>query len=406
MSPIQIGVADTGGGITSPWHPYELAENPFPPTGVDADVNFEDHQHGQIRQINKWLGDTVDVRARMWSPLVLKGSVGVGKTHVLRGIERVLTGFREETTGRTVHVTRHTVPGISSRSLLLSSILAEGLRAPHSSSANQDPIAEFPLLQAALSHLDEDGVAALPPVSPLRGPLKRILAEKTPGGRAQLESALHSWLGRRDVPRAVLERLGVRGKLEGEGEAVRAYAHVARLARASIGLAAWVVLLDQIEDLWRRNEVTPAKRARFLTDLRTLIDEGLDGSPVAVVLAWNTDVVQDGQRRSVDISNPLRTEYVALWTRLPEAIDIPPLPREHVLPFALAYIDAARLHFRAAGGVAAPGVRPPSLESALRTRLSDVLKRVPDFGKLPDGSVVERAWLAALHDWAEEHVSG
>lgn len=409
MSPIRIQSSIPRSPSRSPWARLGLAVNPFPATGIDTDVDYEDHQREQIDKINTWLTTAVDASTQRWTPMVLKGSIGVGKTHVLRRMEREIREFQEKELSQLnpsaiVTVSRHSVPGISSKSLLLSSILAEGLRTTILSANSEADDSEFPILHRSLSQLTPAVIKELPSNSPLRVPLRRICKESDKSRREELHGAFESWLARREIPRAFIERLGVTGKLEAEGEAIRAYAHVALLARKTVGLRAWVLLIDQLEDLWRKNEVTPAKRARFLTDLRMLVDEALEGAPIAIVLAWNTDVVEGARRRFTDIDHPLKTEYVALWSRLPPAIDIPSLPREHIYAFAKAYVDSEHFHYLRTVSSENISPKPDRFLAALSADISNILKNVPDTGRLPDGTVIERAWLSTLRTWAEEYV--
>lgn len=414
MSPIQIGPPVPNPERQSPWSAYGLLDNPFPTSGVNTVADYEEHQKEQVAHINEWLASVVKAETKRWAPLVLKGSVGVGKTHVLRRIERVLVDYRDKVLARTdspatLAVSSHTLPGISSRSLLLSNILQEGLRAGLDGAEPDVDRADFPLLRASLRRLFENPgfEYRIPSTSPIFVPLQSLRKERQPAKRDELTRAFISWIARRDVPRSMLERLGVRGRLEGEGESVRAYAHVALLAHQCVGLRAWVILLDQIEDLWRANEVTPVKRARFLTDLRTLIDEALLGAPIAVVLAWNTDVVEGTRRRPAEVENPLKTEYVALWSRLPSPLDVPPLPPEHVLPFASAYVNVAHQAYIAANKDSIASLpHPGSFTTALTKDLSELVRKVPDYGRLPDGSVIERMWLRTLREWADKFVLG
>ncbi|WP_156040797.1 hypothetical protein [Chondromyces apiculatus] len=92
--------------------------------------------------------------------------------------------------------------------------------------------------------------------------------------------------------------------------------------------------MDQLEDLWRVGVISPGRRARFLTDLRSLIDLGLEGAPIAVLLAWNTEVTMGEDK--------LESEYQALWRRLGDPIDLPGLEAKDVWPFATEYLEHAQ----------------------------------------------------------------
>src|ERR1039457_5672363 len=79
----------------SPWRQFGLLGNPFPPSGVATDVDYDQHQPDQIEEIVSWLNKSVDPGAQQWSPLAISGSIGVGKTHVLSKMERACGDYRE-----------------------------------------------------------------------------------------------------------------------------------------------------------------------------------------------------------------------------------------------------------------------------------------------------------------------
>ena len=77
----------------SPWRQFGFLENPFPASGVATDVDYDAHQPDEILDINSWLTKSVEPKAKQWSPLAISGSIGVGKTHVLRKMERACTSI-------------------------------------------------------------------------------------------------------------------------------------------------------------------------------------------------------------------------------------------------------------------------------------------------------------------------
>jgi hypothetical protein len=400
VNPIKIAPPAPRG--RSRWAKYGLDANPFPGSGVATNVDYDAYLGPQLERVNNWLAESVSSGAAERRPLLLKGSIGVGKTHILRRIERAVSSYAGQFSSEqgTAAATYHIVTGAGAKSLLLSNLLLEGLHASPPALALGRQDAEFPLVDALFRRLRTsaqlgDVWDALPSSSPLRSPLRRILTEVDSSRRSALELDFMSWLARREFPRAAAERLGVSGRLEGEGEAVRAFAHVCRLSARVLKLRAWVVLIDQLEDLWREHATTPLRRARFLTDLRTLIDEALEGAPVAIVIAWNTEVALPQGRRAVpDIERRLRDEYVALASRLTAPVDLPMLPSEHAYPFAAKYVEAA-----------------PASDTRARAKLLAQLKtdqqkiiRGMQQGRTEAGQLVQRAWLDALRGWADELV--
>lgn len=388
----------------SRWEALGFAMNPFPESGVATGVDYNEHQKEEIHAINAWLGRTVDPKATQWRPLLIKGSIGVGKTHVLRRIERVIENSSKHATPSKVGVSYHIVTGLGVRNLLLSNLLLEALQATLPGQEESREEGELPLVHKILGALRESReqdpekhpLKALSRTSPLRAPLKKILLDSN---QDEVEQLFSSWLMRRDLTRAALERIGARGRLEGEGEAVRAYAHVFRLAHTTLGFQVWIMLLDQIEDLWNNKEVTPLKRARFLTDLRTLVDEGLEGAPIVPVLAWNTEVSIAGKVSAIDVEEKVASEYRALSARLPKPVDLPMLLiSEHAYNFAVSYIEAV--------GSGRTDSKTQML-AALEQDQSAILGRVPERGNGRIGDRVnQRAWLDALREWAEEPAAG
>ena len=130
-------------------------------------------------------------------------------------------------------------------------------------------------------------------------------------------------------------KLGLYGVLEGEGQAIRAIGDLLRLARAANIVRVWFVMIDQLEELWREGVITPSRRARFLTDVRLLVDQALEGAPIAVLLAWNTTT---NAPQSDDTSEHMQRDYLALWQRLGDPVDLPLLRKSDICPFAEAYL--------------------------------------------------------------------
>lgn len=141
-----------------------------------------------------------------------------------------------------------------------------------------------------------------------------------------------------------------------------------------------------------------------MTDLRTLVDEALEGSPVAVTLAWNTEVLIGGSRVAEDVEDRLRRDYLAMFSRISNVVHISTLPHEHLLPFALAYVEHANLAFRADRGASRVGEAGDvkKFEARLEHDLGKIESGIPSWGRRPnDRSVVARAWLDALREWAD-----
>lgn len=369
--------------------------------GIATSVDYNEHQIDEIHRISAWLDEKMMDDKQQFGPLLIKGSIGVGKTHVLRRIERVVTETGARLAPGKMGASYHTITGLGAKNLTLSLLILEALRTAPAGTDDSSQGVELPLVGEIYRALREsDGTSslnALPRTSPLRAPFGKIV--NTPPDsdtRTQREHDVTSWLTRRDVPKATLARIGVSGRLEGEGEAIRAYTHLFRLAREVLQFHAWIMLIDQVEDLWRSSEITPVKRARFLTDLRTLVDECLEGAPIPVILAWNTQVIAPGRVEETQVEDKFQAEYRSLYSRLPHPIDLPMLPiQEHAYEFAQLYVEAADGSAKKAKFLAE---LRDDFEKILDTITSTAEGRVGD-------RVNQRAWLRALRAWADESVN-
>ena len=414
MSPISITVSDIGNAHHSnPWTKLGLTKNPFPPSGVAEDVDYEAHQPEVERKINQWLSRSLDKNAAQWAPLAISGSIGVGKTHVLRRIERACIEFRNSSgLGHRVMVSSHTLTNAGMKNLQLGSLLRESLGQSVPDIGSRPSSSALPFVDVCVDQLFvtkqiENIDSILPSPSPLLAPLKRIAAEKTGFGRATATSLLAAWIGQRNLTSVQMERIGVQGKLETEGQLIRVFAHLCLLAQKAFDLRAWVLMLDQLEDLWRRDLTSPLRRTRFLTDLRTLIDEGMEGAPIAIVLAWNTEVALTTGRAQESVESRLRHDYLALFSRVQDVVKIPPLPQTHALPFALAYVEVEQRRFEIESKLSHATIAQmqEKFTRALRESADSILAEVANHGETPDRALIARGWLDALRAWADRYIT-
>ena len=61
MTRIAIGNIPTPSA--SPWNQFGFLENPFPASGVAANVNYDIHQPEVVAMLNAWLTKSVDQNA-------------------------------------------------------------------------------------------------------------------------------------------------------------------------------------------------------------------------------------------------------------------------------------------------------------------------------------------------------
>jgi hypothetical protein len=342
VKPFHLGArAGVDDDVGDPFAAAGYASNPFPEPGLDTGALYVDHMPGQVRRVDAWVTDVLVSTQldRLTSgpvrPLAIRGSIGVGKTHLLKTLESDLSN-RDR-----VAVVRKNLPEDGMDRLLLATLLLGSL--PHG-----DVDVDLPKVPSALPLLDRivavarSGAAARGVHEALDGlvgslvapPLLRILREQDRTREADLRAWLSRWLLRGHTTPIQRSKLGLARPLEGEGQAIRAVADLMRVARAAHQVQAWFVLVDQLEDLWRTGVIGPGRRARFLTDVRSLVDLGQEGAPIAVLLAWNTEVTPGEDK--------IETEYQALWRRLGDPLDLPGLQEKDLWPFAQEYLKHAQ----------------------------------------------------------------
>jgi hypothetical protein len=369
------------------WPSLSLIENPFPESGLQSNVHYTAYQEEQITDISEWTSDAIDEDATRWSPLVIKGSVGTGKTHTLTVLEKRLRELDEPT----LEVTRHVLTGSGSKYLTLGDLLIEGygsIDVRHKGRTGRS------LIRSLLSRISVSDVEKLlPSSSPIYRPLLGLASPKDRNSREERSELFSDWLGRIPLTKSDYRLLGVAGKIDSEGQLIRALAHYFKLLRKYDVVRVWIIMIDQIEDLYRKKEFTELRRARFLTDLRTLIDEGFEGAPLPLILAWNTSTDE-----SLVISDQIREEYVALFSRLKKVVDIPALPRENARAFARQFVESAHREFMTEtrttdSGQARYIVFLKALDRAVPTIL----------GKLGE-PLLPRDFLGELHDWSSKYL--
>jgi len=337
------------------WARLGLTQNPFPESGVLGAAIYTDHMPDVFGKVTRWLGEVVNAPVGgPRGPFALEGTIGAGKTHLLAQIERDVN----ELNNLGIVVIRENLVNAGGGRLLLSTLFGSNLR----------------LGEIAAAALEDTGLPealeALPSASPIRFPL----------GSGPSAETLALWLRGSPLTRRQLQSIGGR-TLDGEGERLRAVIHLLRVS-ATLGQTKLVLfLLDQLEDLERKEEVTALRRARFLTDLRIYIDEGLEGAPIALCTAWNTE----GQ----SFMRTLEKQYPALASRLDNRATVPGLPQSHLLPFAQAYLDKAY---------------GTTKKRALQLDMKTASTLMAGLRQLPGGDLAPREWLDQLRQWAEREV--
>ena len=95
-----------------------------------------------------------------------------------------------------------------------------------------------------------------------------------------------------------------------------------------------------------------------------------------------------------------------MFSRVTKVIHISTLPREHLIPFAIAYLDHAKSMFLADKSASrGKEIEGFDLEIRLKVDFGALESRISPWGRREnDGSVVARAWLDALREWADDLV--
>lgn len=359
---------------SSPFERFGHDENPFPDSGIRRDVFYYRHIPDAVRDINHWLARTqADTASRPmpFPPLAVQGALGVGKSHLLAVIERGLAGQPDTPVHRIALTEERT-----SR-LLLANLLIAGARQIHprvddAVLGSLPGATTLPLIDALAGMIhrsrDLDGLetrtAGLDRLAPIFGALVRAARHGNTQALIERKGLVAAYILRKRLTPGQLDRINANSPLHGEGDTIRFLAQLLTLSRRLGLIRTWYFLLDQLEDLWI--VVSPGRRARFLTDLRTLIDQCLEGAPIALLLAWNTESAdRERSTGADDVDQRIREEYRALWRRMEQKVNLGPLGREDIWPFASAYLDAAERAAAVASGSAQPK------RTAFRERLRD-----------------------------------
>ncbi len=315
--PVEGGFADFG-----------LTENPFPASGIGSGVLYTRHMQAEVGKVNAWINEVV-AAGDSYRPLAISGSLGAGKTHLLRTLERGLRA-KEKTPVLRRPLTEEGMTRIVLANLILQHTPLSDLEEREGEPATRLLHKIVEALRNSEFVLD----TVIAEGSPLRAPLQVLQGSSS--GDPERVLWLSRWMRREYTTPAQRAKLGLSGVLESEGQAIRAIGDLLRLARAANIIQVWFVMIDQLEELWREGVITPSRRARFLTDVRLLVDQALEGAPIALLLAWNTYA---GASQLGKVNQQMQRDYLALWQRLGEPADLPLLKQSDIWPFAEAYLN-------------------------------------------------------------------
>jgi hypothetical protein len=352
---------------------------------------YQDHISSQIREINDWIklayqGDT--------RPLSLVGGIGLGKTHLMRLTERLL--LARQRGGLNIAVFRESLYGRGSQNVSLGNLLYQKLKewrpAHYEAPADANP-ALVPLVWQLVQHEPDEESESF-----MGRHLATIRRLATQEERAERATLLCRWLERAELTRKQYEQLGESRKIDWEGEFVVYLCDLLNVA-SKAGICHRVYfMLDQLEDLFRSN-ITMARRARLMTDLRLLMDEVLDRkAPIALMLAWSTQLEGGDSRRDQDIEQRFGRAYPALLDRIQSGVrvELGMLGEAHRGGFARIYIDQLE-HEEGYDLTRIKETLPKLLSTA-----NEFAALAPGGGRQPHEPISPRRWLSCLSKAADQ----
>lgn len=295
--------------------PYNPFREPSPEAPWTSRPFYRGHMSKELQRISRWVADTHSSARR--TPLNIVGTIGAGKTWILGYLEEVIanTPVSEHAWVQRLLLSDAGFARASIGRLLIRAV--ERARGP-AADAPED------CMSLLWQTIRGDAVEA-------RGPLMLAIARlqaETEASQVERAAWLSQWLRGQRLTERQQRELALPRRIDWEGELVREVAELVRGARSAGVLKTFYLLIDQLEEVFRP-DFTELRRARMLTDLRTLVDETVDeGAPLGLLLAWTPDA----HRRL------LPEEYSALASRLQDVVRIPPLTYEHAQGFAEAWV--------------------------------------------------------------------
>jgi hypothetical protein len=363
-----------GVSTTATDNPYErigFSRNPFRPVNAEGSARppfYKAHLVTQLNDIQRWIQDVHDER-NMW-PFALVGSVGTGKTTILRTLE---LGLQSWPASKRVAVQTVLLTDTGFTRLSVGAMLVHGLEKAMdhlSAVGDQRPEDVLPIVWGTICAPRFPEQAS----GPLGNALKKARALDG-DARVALARDISNWIRRLPMTPARMRESGLARTIDWEGELVGVVAEMLRFAYRAEVITTFFVFIDQIEELFG-STISDLRRSRILTDLRTLVDEIEVGAPIGLLLSWTPES-----------DEKLSKKYEALASRLRRRqVDLPKLSRGDASPFAQVWIDAL--------GDSSNHRNRPSAES-IATRAWSELHR--QRGLFDGGEkATPRDWLTAL----------
>jgi len=289
---------------------------------------YHEHLTNELEIISRWMGEIYS--GQTLHPLSLVGDIGTGKTRIIGEFVRKIKQLPPDSKVTVISVlssdTGYT--GVSVGGLLIKGL--ENTRL--SGFENSENIDILPLIWAIMNGKPLESQESL---------LGRAIHNAQQSQKSEeLASLISRWLRRSPLTPAQMKKAGFTRKIDWEGELIREIAELIRIARQSGVIQTVYIFIDQLEELFG-GAFSELRRARFLTDLRALIDEILEyKSPIGLLLAWSP---QFATKKMMNVESQLAMAYGALYSRLQHHIVRIPLLRDNdLIPFAQKFIDALK----------------------------------------------------------------
>lgn len=329
-------------GITDIFHigpepesPYTAIGFPRNPFRDDASLAGEGapfytgHIKNQLGAIQEWvnavLGDT------SYMPLSIVGPIGTGKSKIVSVMRSRLS---KNIGGRRIIADSVRLTDTGYARATIGGVLFMSLESQTQRRWPDTPEGVIPLLWAIIN---SDGPPPDRP-NPVLVSLLETKAVMEEDERIARARDLSLWLRRSPLTPKRSDAIGLPRRLDWEGELIHISCSLIRLAKQWAVLDTYMLFVDQLEDLFG-GAFSDLKRSRLLTDLRALMDEIDEGTPIGLVLAWSPEVRTSFLRMSIE--RELATRYAALYDRIKRRrIDLPYLTRDHVEPFIQVFIGA------------------------------------------------------------------
>jgi len=354
--------------------------NPFTERGNNAERPFySGYIENEVDKISQWLHE-INNREN-YQPLSLVGSIGTGKTRIIGEFVRRIKQIAANNKIMAISVLSSET-GYSKVSL--GGLLMKGFENTKLAGEEEPPNQEImPLLWGIIRGKKLNSQESL---------LERAIykAQTENQDSEELATLISRWLRRVAITPVQMRKVGFTRKIDWEGELTHELSELIRIANQTDTLQTVYIFIDQLEEIFRE-AFSELRRARFLTDLRALIDEILERkTPVGLLLAWSPEfrrkeIIGFSDRKSID--NQLKMAYGALYSRLQQqVVNVPFLTDKNFIPFAQTFIDAIKDE---------PGFNE-SLQPDIKKVIDEVIQDLKNNNKMLGDQLTPRDLLGAL----------